>query len=48
MVGFHVFRMNTQPTGISYELKIQLKHVGIIWPIPPLEEDMKEDLDAGH
>jgi hypothetical protein len=33
---------------ISEELKIVLKYVGIIWPIPPLWENMKEDLNAGH
>ncbi len=33
---------------ISDELNIVLKYVGIIWPIPPLRENMKEDLNAGH
>ncbi len=33
---------------ISDELNIVLKYVGIIWPIPSLRENMKEDLNAGH
>jgi len=42
------FGMNIHAGVISYELNILLNYVGIIWPIPPTEENMKEDLNAGH
>ncbi len=42
------FGMSIHAGVIPFELNILHKHVNIIWPIPPIKENMKEDLNAGH